>query len=108
MELKDDACARLLWWSLTPALGDIHETNAEKEDIAMNSIEFLEFLTRRAKKFRLDRGHYKRNEHMHRITEPPSQEVIDAVLVGFINDIGISRGIDYALYTTDLEKDIAP
>lgn len=71
----------------------------------MLSIELLELLTKRAKKFRLDHDYYKRNAHMHDITEPPSQEVIDAVLVGFINDIGISQGIDYALYTIDLKKD---
>lgn len=70
----------------------------------MNRIELLEMLTKRAKKFRLDHGHYKRNNHMHDISEAPPQAAIDAVLTGFINDIGIMQGVDYALYASDLEK----
>ena len=41
---------------------------------------------------------------MHNITEAPPQDAIDAVLAGFINDIGIMQGVDYALYASDLEK----
>lgn len=72
----------------------------------MTAIELLKFLTKRAKEFRLDHDHYKRNAHMHEITDAPSQEVIDAVLVGFINKIGLSQGIDYALYATDIKNDV--
>ena len=32
------------------------------------------------------------------------QDVIDAVLVDFINYIGVKSGIDYALYTSDLNN----
>jgi len=59
-------------------------------------------LTEQAKQFRKDVGHYERNAHMYSINEAPSQEAIDAVLVGFINHIGMEQGVDYALYTTDL------
>jgi hypothetical protein len=32
------------------------------------------------------------------------QRHIDAVLVDFINYIGVKNGVDYALYTSDFEK----
>lgn len=70
----------------------------------MRAIELLENLTEHAKKFRLDHDYYKRNAHIHGKIDIPSQEVIDAILVGFINDIGISNGIGYALYVSDLKK----
>lgn len=70
----------------------------------MTRIELLDMLTKRAKKFREDRGHFERNGHMHAIKEAPPQDVVDAVLTGFINDIGIMQGIDYALYAADLAK----
>ena len=68
----------------------------------MTRIELLEMLTKRAKAFRADRDHFERNAHMHAIKEAPPQDVVDAVLVGFINDIGIMQGVDYALYARDL------
>lgn len=70
----------------------------------MTKIELLEMLTKRARVFRSDRDHYKRNSHMHAITEAPPQEVVDAVLTGFINDIGVMQGVDYALYARDLAE----
>lgn len=33
-----------------------------------------------------------------------TQDEVDAVLVSYINNIGIRRGVDYALYTEDLEN----
>lgn len=47
-----------------------------------------------------------RNRHMNDIEEGElvQQRHIDAVLVDFINYIGVKHGIDYALYTSDLEK----
>ena len=69
----------------------------------MKVIELLELLTDEAKAFRLDHD-YARNSHMHDILLSPTQEQIDAVLVGFINTIGVRRGCDYALYTKDLLK----
>ena len=68
----------------------------------MTKIELLEHLLVVAKEFRKDIGHYSRNSHMHEITEAPDQKVIDAVLVGFINSVGVFQGVDYALYTKDL------
>jgi len=72
----------------------------------MTKIELLEYLTDEAKKFRTDSGHYQRNHHMHAITTAPDQDVVDAVLTGFINHIGISQGVDYALYARDLAEKI--
>ena len=71
----------------------------------MTKIELLEMLTKQARKFRADTGHYARNSHMHAIKDAPPQEVVDAVLTGFINAVGIMQGVDYALYASDLAKD---
>lgn len=71
----------------------------------MTKIELLKMLKKCAKDFRLDHEHYERNSHMHQINEAPEQEVIDAVLTGFINHVGIFQGVDYGLYSTDLIKD---
>ena len=47
----------------------------------------------------------KRNSHMNRIPKGESveQKHIDAVLVDFINYIGMKYGIDYGMYTIDLQ-----
>jgi hypothetical protein len=66
--------------------------------------DLLELLTDRARAFRVDRDYFKRNTHMHSITSAPSQDVVDAVLVGFINSFGAFQGVDYALYAEDLAK----
>ena len=71
----------------------------------MTKIELLEMLTNRARMFRNDRDYYKRNSHMHSVTEAPPQEVVDAILTGFINHIGIVQGVDYALYACDLAEE---
>jgi len=68
----------------------------------MTAIELLNMLTDEAKEFRADHEHYQRNSHMHDIRDCPPQDVIDAVLTGFINAIGGRRGVDYALYSRDL------
>jgi len=65
----------------------------------MTKKELLNYLEEAAKIFRLDKDHYVRNSHMHQIKESPSQEVIDAVLAGFINYIGVEQGVDYGLYS---------
>ena len=41
---------------------------------------------------------------MHAISEPPTQDQIDAVLTGFINRLAGSMGVDYGLYASDLAK----
>lgn len=68
----------------------------------MTKIELLKMLERIACDFRNDHGHYERNSHMHPIKECPPQDVIDTVLTGFINRVGSSQGVDYALYASDL------
>ena len=66
--------------------------------------ELLEFLTKQAKEFRNDKTSISRNYHLTDIKEQPEQYLIDGVLVAFINHIGISQCIDYALDVNDLNK----
>ena len=66
--------------------------------------ELLDFLTRQAKEFRKDETSISRNFHLTGIKEQPEQHLIDGVLVAFINHIGISQCIDYALDVDDLNK----
>ena len=66
--------------------------------------ELLEFLTQQAKEFRKDKTSISRNFHLTDIKEQPEQHLIDGVLVAFINHIGISQCIDYALDINDLNK----
>ena len=73
----------------------------------MTKLELLKMLTENAKEFRKDSGHYGRNAHMHAITECPPQDVIDAVLTGFINHVGGLQGVDYGLYARDLATESA-
>lgn len=68
----------------------------------MTRIEFLEILTKRAKEFRKDTNGISRNAHLTGMENDPEQKVIDAVLVGFINHVGVQFGIDYALSVKDL------
>ena len=70
----------------------------------MTTAQLLQMLTERAREFRKDHDHYKRNSHLHDVKASPSQAAIDAVLVGFINDVAYHYGIDYALHTFDLEQ----
>lgn len=69
--------------------------------------ELLEFLTKEAIKFREKPNFISINEHLTGIGENnmPSKEQIDGVLVAFINRIGMSLCIDYALSYEDLEKE---
>ena len=66
--------------------------------------ELLNFLTQQAKEFRNDKTSISRNYHLTSIKEQPEQYLIDGVLVAFINHIGISQCIDYALSVDDLNK----
>jgi len=67
--------------------------------------ELLEFLTKEAVKFREEPNFISINKHLTGINENdmPTKEQIDGVLVAFINFVGISQGIDYALSSTDLK-----
>ena len=64
--------------------------------------ELLDFLTQQAKEFRNDKTSISRDYHLTNIKEQPEQHLIDGVLVAFINHIGISQCIDYALSVEDL------
>ena len=72
----------------------------------MNKIQLLEFLTKNAKEYRKDAAaSIVKNKHMNEATgEEVKQQDIDALLVDFINFIGVQQGADYALYTKDLES----
>lgn len=73
----------------------------------MKAIEFLEMLTKYAKDYSLIAGEsVKRNSHMNNVDEGETvnKEISDAVLVDFINYIGMKHCVDYALYTKDLRK----
>lgn len=72
----------------------------------MNKTEVLNMFTEYAKEHRKDvQSSITRNNHMNDIqpTEIIQQRVIDAILVDFINYVGIKQGIDYGLYTLDIE-----
>ncbi len=73
----------------------------------MNSIDLLMLLAKNASEYRKEaKESIKRNSHMNKIkdTEEINQDIIDAVLVDFINKIGMKQGIDFALYTADLNN----
>ena len=72
----------------------------------MTRIELLNYLTKEAKEFRKDTNAISRNEHLTGVdsTHAPSAQQIDGVLVAFINHIGISQCVDYALSFSDLDK----
>jgi hypothetical protein len=75
--------------------------------------ELLNFLTKEAKRYRTTAlKSLKRNRHMNTLSKKDLlklrnlhsiQEFIDAILVDFINSVGVGQGIDYALYTENLE-----
>jgi len=71
----------------------------------MTVIQLLENLTKDAKKFRKDEHFISRNNHLTCLKEDPKQETTDAVLVSFINYIGMKYGVDYALSAEDLKKE---
>ena len=46
-----------------------------------------------------------RNHHMNEYSgESVSKETIDAIIVDFVNFIGMQQGIDLAMYTEDLKE----
>ena len=72
----------------------------------MTKGELLEFLTKEAVKFRERQNFIIINKHLTGIDKNsmPSKEQIDGVLVAFINSVGMSQCIDYALSYKDFEK----
>ena len=69
--------------------------------------ELLEFLTKEAVKFREKPNFISINKHLTGIDENnmPSKKQIDGVLVAFINSVGMSLCIDYALSYKDFKKE---
>ena len=76
--------------------------------------ELLELLNREAKEYRKEAFmSVELNKHMNNLSlkdisrlkkdQQLTQKLINAILVDFINKIGISQGGDYGLYTKDLE-----
>lgn len=73
----------------------------------MTSIELLNKITDDAKKYsRTGIESIRRNSHMHKLgaNTALSQEVVNAVLVDFINYMASKRCVDYGLYSIDIEK----
>jgi hypothetical protein len=71
----------------------------------MKALEVLEKTADYAKKYRSEaQQSLERNNHMNQIEdgEQVQQRIIDAVLVDFINYIGVKHGIDFGMYTKDL------
>jgi hypothetical protein len=69
----------------------------------MTKIELLEMLKNCAIKYRKDTNSVSRNQHLTNMKEEPSQEIKDAVLIDFINYVGMFQGIDYALAVEDIQ-----
>lgn len=80
----------------------------------MTTGEFLNILTEEALRYRpIVLTSIKRNRRMNDLSnndfrglkkrdQDRLQRTADAILVDFINFIGASRGVDYALYTKDI------
>lgn len=73
----------------------------------MRTGELLQLLDNYAKEYH--KGSLEsliRNRHMNNLTENEELDLrhIDAVLVDFINYIGVKNGVDYAMYTKDLKN----
>lgn len=66
--------------------------------------ELLSFLDKMGKEYRLDcEKSINRNNHMNELEKHVelNQDIIDAILVDFINFIGINQNVDYGLYAKD-------
>lgn len=76
----------------------------------MNTITLLESLTKYAELYRSECAEsVKRNSHMNQASgDAVKQCDIDAILVDFINFIGMRNCVDYALYTMDILPEHAP
>ena len=72
----------------------------------MSVLNTLENMSEHAKKYsKVAQKSIQRNNHMNEINEDElvQQKHIDAVLVDFINYIGMYHGFDYGIYTKDLK-----
>jgi hypothetical protein len=72
----------------------------------MMALEFLELVTKYAKEYvKGGVSSVHRNFHMNNIKdESLTQDQLEAVIVDFINYMGVKNCIDYAMYTSDLSK----
>lgn len=90
----------------------VDKTNTPEPELRkLTSGELLQLLTNLAKDYAKEGVEsIKRNNHMNDIPkmETVPQNVVDAVLVDFINYIGIKYCIDYGLYTVDLNDPKRP
>jgi len=77
--------------------------------------ELLDFLTREAKKYRREAlSSIERNQHMNDLSRDDflkfkrgrqrTQRLIDALLVDFINVIGVCQCLNYGLYAKDIKS----
>lgn len=86
----------------------VNKTNTPEPELRkLTSVELLQLLTNFAKDYAKESAEsIKRNCHMNDVpeTETVSQKSVDAVLVDFINYIGVRHLVDYGLYTSDLNK----
>jgi hypothetical protein len=85
--------------------------NMNDQKITMKIIDMLTITKVCADKYRKEaQQSLIRNRHMNNIEdgELVQQRHIDAVLVDFINYIGVKHGVDYALYTSDFENTNKP
>jgi len=67
--------------------------------------EFLKALSNYAKEYRKEACvSIVRNRHMNKLCEnhKVDKDVVEAVIVDFINYIGVCNCVDYAMYTSDL------
>ena len=74
----------------------------------MKTIEVLNLMTHCARAYRVkSQNSLLKNNHMSEIEggEVVQQTHIDAVLVDFINYVGVCYGVDYALYTSDIKTE---
>ncbi|MDO8571687.1 MAG: hypothetical protein Q7R79_03330, partial [bacterium] len=79
--------------------------------------ELLNFLTEESKKYRQTAlSSLERNGHMNDLSKEDIsklntdgqliQRVVDALLVDFINFVGVNQCVDYGLYTKDLSEEV--
>ena len=74
----------------------------------MTKRELLEYLERTAKEYRLGcRESLIRNSHMNDLGGEcdVDQKIVDAILVDFINKVGVDQWVDYGLYTKDFREE---
>lgn len=73
----------------------------------MTNAELLEMLVENLKDYRVDRyASLARNTHMHdaslEMLAATSPDILDAVLVDYLNFVAVRQGVDLALYAEDI------